>query len=235
LKLVISSKTGKFHTIEEQTTAGQLSEAEADGILLEHDQRAPPYYLITSITRVYDNRTATPREFITANFIFEGIRVGNLPNVVRGDNNRRINISGSIGYHYLAKLGSETVKDKRGEEWRIATFNNRIAETIQSRVFDVPWSKEAFDAFYKRSKDGMASLTVLDVRNEKSYGVRTVDEFLTDDIAGLIKRYNEPPKSAPTYNFNVSNDQLKDILKNISPDQLRDYLEHTQKEQAHYK
>ena len=49
LKLVTNSKTQKFHDIPTLQTAGQLSDAEAESIRIEHSGQSPPYYYITGI------------------------------------------------------------------------------------------------------------------------------------------------------------------------------------------
>jgi hypothetical protein len=81
LKLV-TNKAGKFWTCEALQISGQSSEAEIESIRTEHNGRWLPYYYISQISRIYDNRTNPPRHYITCSWLFEGLRVGNVEGVI---------------------------------------------------------------------------------------------------------------------------------------------------------
>jgi hypothetical protein len=227
LKLVTNSKTGKFHDISTLQSAGKLSDAEVESILAEHGGQSPPYYYISYIRRVVDNRVTPHKEWITANFLFEGLCVGKRAGHVNPEKNMKINIGGTIDYHNSVSLNWDTVKDEDGEEKRIATFNERASNTddISTRIYEIPWSRQVFEAMMKHTKDGNVALGITDVKNNRHCG-SNLDEFLTDDIIPLIERYSKP-KPTNEYNFNLDPKDLADFMKfqNAKKEQGEDHFQ----------
>jgi hypothetical protein len=80
------------------------------------------------------------------------------------------------------------------------------------RVYEIPWSKEVFDAMMKHIRNGIVGLHISDIRASRTYVPRTVDEFLTDEenLEELIKSYERPPA---TYNFNIQPEKLAKYLQ----------------------
>jgi hypothetical protein len=131
----------------------------------------------------------------------------------------RINISGTIGYHTAVSLNWDTVKDLDGEEKRIATYNERASnnEDISNRIYETPWSKEIFAEFMKHTKDGNVALGISTTRESKHYGCKNMQDFLSDNIAEVIDRYDKPQ---PTMSFDTHD--LHDFLKAKKKSQEQD-------------
>jgi hypothetical protein len=112
LKLVTNPKTGKLWDIPTLQNAGKLSDSEIEGIIAEHGGREPPYYHVTSIRRVLDDRTNPPKEYLVYTILFEGLCVGKREGHINPEANMRINESAIIGYHLMPKISWDNVKDK---------------------------------------------------------------------------------------------------------------------------
>jgi hypothetical protein len=54
--------------------------------------------------------------------------------------------------------------------------------------------------------------TVTVLSKDKHYGVRSVEEFLTDDLPSLVDRLDKP-KPTNEYNFNLSAQDLVDLKR----------------------
>ncbi len=217
LKLVINPKSGKLWDIPTLQNAGKLSDAEIEGIKTEHDGREPPYYYVTNIRRVFDDRQNPPKEYLVYYLLFEGICIGKRDGVINPDTNMRINDSATIGYHLVPRITWETIKGKDGEEKRVATFDSTrtpILNTASSRIYEIPFSKEAVQALIKHTQNGQVVLGIDVLSKDKHYGVKDLNEFLTetDDLPALIDRLDKP-KPTNEYNFNINPDQLASFMK----------------------
>ena len=212
LKLTTNPKTNRLYTVSELQMAGQLSDAEIEGIRAEHGGREPPYYHVTSIRRVFDDRTSPHREHLVYTILFEGLCVGKRDGHINADNNMRINESAVIGYSLIPKISWNNMRDKDGQEKRVAVFNGRITDDGTSRSYEIPFSREVVEALMKHTKDGQGQvgLEIHHLSKSKRYGVKDINEFLTDDLPALIERYEKPPA---TYNFNVQPDKLAKYLQ----------------------
>jgi len=214
LKLVINPKTGKFWDITTLQNAGKLSNAEIQGIRAEHG-RDPPYYYVTGIRRVLDDLQNPPREYLTYSIIFEGICVGKREGVINPEANMKINESTTIGYHVVPRITWETIKDSDGEEKRVATFDSLrtpIIDNANTRVYEIEWDKKIVEALLKYTKNGavLPGLGITRLSDNKHYAASSLEEFMTDDLPGLIKS-RETPK--PTYTFNIAPERLAKYLQ----------------------
>ena len=70
----------------------------------------------------------------------------------------RINESAQIGYHLIPKISWDTLKDKDGEENRVAVFNGGIIDDATSRSYEISFSREAIEASLRHTKDGQVRL-----------------------------------------------------------------------------
>jgi len=219
LKLCVNSKTGKFNDIPTLQNAGQLSEAEVESIKMEHNGQNPPYYYCTGIRRIYDNRITPHKEWITANFLFNGIAVGKREGTLTAEKNMKINISGTIGYHTAVSLNWDTVIDVDGEEKRVATFNERASnnDDMSNRIYEIPWSKQVFAEMMKHTRDGNVALGISTIRENKHYSCKEVSDILSDNIAEVIDQYSKPK---PTMSFDTRD--LHDFLKAKEKSQEQD-------------
>jgi hypothetical protein len=98
LKLVTSSQTGQFWTCDALKLSGQISDAQIESIRTQHNGKLPPYYYIDSISRVYDNRSHPPKQYITCHFTFRGLRVGDVEGVVNQEPNLGIGTHGILDF-----------------------------------------------------------------------------------------------------------------------------------------
>jgi len=205
LKLV-TDRNGKFHSIPKLLETGRITEAEADSIRAFHNGLEPPYYYITQMHRIYDNRTNPPKQYLTYDILFEGLALAKRQNVVNPEPNLRINTSATLGYHNPAQIGWNTVNDENGNEQRVATFNYMygMQDNPQSRVYEFLYSRELVEEMLKHTKDGQAGLVISKLREQKHYGVRDVQEFLTDDIEALLEKFEKPPAPSTTNIYNLS-------------------------------
>jgi hypothetical protein len=119
-----------------------------------------------------------------------------------------------MGYHDLVKLGSEEITTSNGEKIRVSTYNGTPPQGKETRVYEIPFSKEVFDAMMKHTKDGQVGLHIQDVVKGRTYVPRSVDEFLApeDRLEELLKIY-EQPKPTNEYNFNLSAQDLADFKR----------------------
>jgi hypothetical protein len=213
LKLVTNSKTGRLHDTFTLQQAGRLSDAEIEGIRTEHNGLLPPYYYVTNIRRVLDDRQNS-REYLVYSLLFEGISAGGKrEGHINAEANMRINDSAIVGYHLVPRITWETIKDKDGEEKRVATFDSirtPIIDDASTRVYEIPFSKEAVEALMKHTRNGQVALGIDHLSKNKHYAIKDVNEFLTDDLPALIERYEKPPA---TYNFNVQPEKLATYLQ----------------------
>ena len=192
LKLVTSSQTGQFWTCDALKLSGQISDAQIESIRTQHKGKLPPYYFIDSISRIYDNRSYPPKQYITCHFSFKGLRVGDVEGVVNQEENLGMGTHGYIGFHNLVKLGSRRVTTKDGQNIEVPTYNGIPPQGIEMRVYEIPWSREVFDVMMKHTQDGQVGLHIQDIAKGKSYAPRSVEEFLSEDIEELIKSYEQP-------------------------------------------
>ncbi len=217
LSLTINSKTGKLWDIPTLQNAGKLSNAEIQGIQTEHNNLSPPYYFVTSARRVVDDRQNPAKDYLVYSLQFEGICVGKRDGVINPEPNMRINDSATVGYHLVPRITWETIKDKDGEEKRVATFDSTrtpILNTASSRVHEIPFSMEAVEALLKHTNNGQISLGIDVLSKDKHYGVKDLNEFLieTDKLPVLIDRLDKP-RPTNEYNFNLSAQDLADFKR----------------------
>jgi hypothetical protein len=212
LKLVTNPKTQKLWDTFTLSQAGKISNAEIESVRAEHQGQEPPYYYITGIRRIHDNRGNPPKDYLTADFIFEGLCVGKREGHVNPEPNMKINTAATIGYRVPLRFTNESIRDEDGEEKRVVMLNSHIIDDIYTRIYEIPFSKEVFDAMMKHTKNGEVSLTITDLKNSKHYTAKNVEEFLTDDVTALIEGYIKP-KPTNQYNFNINPDQLAAFMK----------------------
>ena len=103
-------------------------------------------------------------------------------------------------------------RNNADEEKKVATFNSRYwGEGDNSpKIYTIPFSKDTAEKLLARGKDGLPGLSVKKLSNNRSYGIKSVEEFCTDDIAGLIDSFEKPK---PTYSFNVNPKDLADYMR----------------------
>lgn len=210
LKLVTNSKTGKFWTTDALQLTGQLSDAEIESIRAEHKDRLPPYYYIYSIFRWYDNRS-TPtkaKSYIGCNFMFEGLCVGKPEGVVNAEPNLKINTSGTIGHYSPVQLRWDVLRDTDGEDKRVATYNGIPPQDNNLRVYEIPYSREVYEAMIKHTLDGRAALHIIDLSKNRVYTPRNEEEFLAPDneLPKIIESYNTPQ---PTFDVKSLIDEME--------------------------
>jgi hypothetical protein len=211
LKLVTNSKSNKLWDIPTLENAGKVSLAEIEGIRAEHGGREPPYYYVTNIRRVFDDRTTPVKEYLVYNIHFEGISVGKREWTMNPEPNMRITESALIGYHLLPRITWDMLKDRDGEQKRVGVFSGRIIDDASTRVYEIPFSREIVEALLKHTKDGQVAFQIDHLSKDKHYGVATLEEFLTDDLPSWIEQNNT---AKPTYRFDV------DPKKNQNIDEL---------------
>jgi hypothetical protein len=162
--------------------------------------------------RIVDEQDRS-KSYLTAYCIFEGIAVGSLKDQpwqkYEGD---RINHSFNLGYYNLPILSPRTVKDSDGENKRVLEHNWELGHWDGQRVYDIPFEVSTFQEMMKHAfgsfEDGKIGLSIPTANTV--YGVHSIDEFLTDDLPGLIKRKQEPQ---PTYKFDIDPKALADFMK----------------------
>jgi hypothetical protein len=160
--------------------AGRLSNGEIESIKLEHGGKEPPYYYVTNIRRIYDDRVNPPKEYITFNIMFEGLCVGKRDGVVNAEPNMRINASSTIGYHILPRIRWENLKDEDGEEKCVALYssiNNPIIDGISNRVYELPFSKELVEELMKHTKDRAVGLGITQTKSKNTMESQTYKNF----------------------------------------------------------
>jgi hypothetical protein len=215
IKLVTNSKTGKLWDIPTLQNAGKLSDVEVEGIRTEHNGLLPPYYYMTNIRRVLDDRQNLPKEYLVYSLLFEGICIGKRDGHINPEPNLRINDSATVGYHLVPRITWETVKDKDGEEKGVATFDSTrtpIIDDVSTRVYELQWDKSLIEVLLKHTQNGQVALGIDHLSKSKHYGVKDINDFLSDNIAEVIDRY-EKPKPTNEYNFNINPDQLASFMK----------------------
>jgi hypothetical protein len=201
LRVCISDKTGRFHTIESLQQANLLSDAQADYIREEHkglgNGRVPPYYFISQVHRVIPENNSS-KSYLTANTLFEGLAVGTLESqpyrILEGD---RINHSWTFGVYYLPTLVPRTVNDSDGRNKRVLEFNWREIGWNGRKVYTIPFDVDTFNTIMKHAfgpfEEGKISLSIL--RGGKNYGVKDIDDFLATDgteINAIVDRWEKP-------------------------------------------
>src|SRR5215207_2990784 len=97
IKLTVNPRTGKLWDLSTLEAAGMISDAERENIIREHNGREPPYYYVSQLHRIFDDRSTPPKSYLTANCLFEGIAVGKREGVVNAPPNRKINTSFTFG------------------------------------------------------------------------------------------------------------------------------------------
>jgi len=217
LKLCVNPKTKKLWDLQTLSSAGRVSNSEISSIVSKHNGREPPYYIIHQIHRILDDRHTPPKEYLTAHLMFEGLCVGKREYVVNPEPDMRINASTSIGFYHSAPLEWNDVKDQYdknnpSEEKRVATFNwrNWGSGDGSAKIYTIPWDRATFDKMMEHTDNGKVGLSVTRLSTNKSYGVKSIKEFCTDDLAGLIKTCDEPQ---PTYRFNIDPKALAEFMK----------------------
>jgi hypothetical protein len=120
----------------------------------------------------------------------------------------RINISGEVGYHIGLRITWNNLIDTDGEEKRVATYDSRLTPPIdipQTHTYEIPFSVDIVSQLMRHTLDGNLGLTITDLKNQKHYGVKTLDEFLRPD---LPKFFEEIDKPKPTYTFDIAPEKL---------------------------
>jgi hypothetical protein len=200
LKLVINPKTQKFWDIPTLQNAGKLSDTEIEGIRAEHNGREPPFYYVSNIRRVLDDRQNPHKEYLTFNILFEGLCVGKREGHMNPEPNMRINVGTTIGYHLLPKLSWDNIKDEDGEEKRVTMFdsNRPVVDLGNNRIYEIGFSKEIVAALMKHTRDGQVAFGIDQLSKDKHYGINSIEEFLADDLQALVEQLNAPK---PTINI----------------------------------
>jgi hypothetical protein len=217
LKLVTNERTGKLWDIPTLQQGGRISDVQVELIRREHKKygngRTPPYWYVSQINRVVDEQDKS-KSYLTASCMFEGLAVGQLKDepwrIYEGD---RINHSFSLGYYQQPALTATNIKDSDGENKRVLVHNWEGGHWSSiSRVYDIPFEVGIFEELLKNAfgpfEAGKISLAI--ITGNRTYGVKSIQDFTTDDLPGLIKSYETPP---PTYKFDIDPKALADFMK----------------------
>src|SRR5215207_286808 len=178
IKLTTNPRTGLLWDLNTMSIGGMISEAERQNIIRVHNGREPPYYYVTNILRIWDDRAN--KSYLKANFLFEGILVGKRENVINAEAHRRINTSWTIGEEYTIPVEWNTTRDpydkmNTGEEKSVASYNSYSAEGGNSPpIYTIPFSKEMAEKLISLGKDGAPPLAVKKLSTNRAYGIKSV-------------------------------------------------------------
>ena len=111
------------------------------------------------------------------------------------------------------KLGSKKITTKDGQNIEIPTYNGIPPQGTEMRVYEIPWSREVFDVMMKHTQDGQVGLHIQNIAKGKSYGPKSVEEFLSEDIEELIKSYEQPANQQPLFKDSKDLQDYSDFLR----------------------
>jgi hypothetical protein len=215
LKLVTNEKTGKLWDIPTLQQAGRLSDAQIDQITRGHKQygngRVPPYWYVSQIHRVVDGQDKT-KSYLMAHCMFEGLAVGQLKGDWRTYEGDRINHAFTLGFYHQPILNATNIMDSDGENKRVLVHNWEAGNWSGNRIYEIPFEVSIFEELLKHAygpfEEGKISLGI--ISGNRNYGVKSIEDFTTNDLPGLLKCKEEPQ---PTYKFDIDPKALADFMK----------------------